>query len=485
MNEIKRYDQELATTLEHLPMPSEDIAWEAMLQLLNKEEDEPVIVPFYRRWGCLLIGLLIGFLIAGGGYWYIQHSPSLKASDTTGSNSAASKADPNFQNKPDEKISHKPVDTLNKPASANHLVSRGPKVLVTTGAGDILATGKRSVRIPQRWRVRSTGAAAMGSNPSVVDQNSIKMISDPDMRISILDGNTGLNQGEDKMLGSKTGGRERNIAGIDFTDTASTPVQLETEINKSNIASTDSLANKKDSLLKHERTSQENKPDEKQQRNQWSVAAGISIYQPIKINGEPSVPYNFFGRRGTLTDYIPSTYLRLYRNKKWYLHTEFRYGAPQAVKPFEYKKELIDSTPVNYTTANFRLRKTYYHQVPISFHYFVLPQFSIGAGVIYNRFSAALADMDTYKRVGGQTDSLQSSVLVNDKKDSRFSRNHLQWSAEISYNWKRLFAGARYSRDINPFIRYNDINTGVAMEKKMQALNIFIRYELWQSKQKK
>jgi hypothetical protein len=53
---------------------------------------------------------------------------------------------------------------------------------------------------------------------------------------------------------------------------------------------------------------------------------------------------------------------------------------------------------------------------------------------------------------------------------------------QTDYQWKRFSWGLRYLKDIQPYIKYTkpngDINT-----KKNQALELVIRYRLWQSSQ--
>ncbi|MBC7937189.1 MAG: hypothetical protein H7Y86_17735, partial [Rhizobacter sp.] len=223
-------------------------------------------------------------------------------------------------------------------------------------------------------------------------------------------------------------------------------------------------------------------PSEKEKEEKeksWMLAAGLSVFHPLAVDGEPAVPYNRYGRKGGVADYIPAAYFRLYRTKKWFAHIEFRYGAPQSVKPFDYKQEIVDSNQQQLRSV-FQLNKTYYHQVPLSFNYYVLPGLSVGAGVIYNHFVGAVSRQEVY--VVATQDTLLSSTVVRDTEAGKYIKNHFQWSAEAQYQWRRLTLGARYSRDINPYIKYTDVLTGAALEKKAKAFNIFLRYELWRSK---
>ena len=119
------------------------------------------------------------------------------------------------------------------------------------------------------------------------------------------------------------------------------------------------------------------------------------LQQQIPFSGQKSVPYDYYGRKSSLSDYVPSIYLRLEKDKKWFVQTEFRYGAPQSIKDFSYSRQTkLDIANNNLTTTTYRLKKTYYHQLPLSFNYYILPNWSVGAGGIYNRFYGAVTEKE-------------------------------------------------------------------------------------------
>ena len=119
------------------------------------------------------------------------------------------------------------------------------------------------------------------------------------------------------------------------------------------------------------------------------------MHQQLPVDGQKLVPYNSLGRKGTLADYIPSLYFRMYKDKKWFLQSEFRYGAPQNTKEITYKQQKLVDTNSNTTfSTSTKVKKTYYHQLPLSFNYFVLPNLSVGAGFTWNRFSNAVIEKE-------------------------------------------------------------------------------------------
>jgi len=114
-----------------------------------------------------------------------------------------------------------------------------------------------------------------------------------------------------------------------------------------------------------------------------------------------------------------------------------------------------------------------------------LPGLSIGTGITFNKFSTALVQQEVHKtgRIT-QTDTLVSSGLVSQKKpDSNFIKSYLQALFETQYQWKRLSAGVRYSFGLQPYLKFT-LPGGVRRQEKNSSLELFIRYELWQSRRR-
>lgn len=506
MNEIKRYDQALAEHLEHLTMPDEDLAWANMKQMLDEGDDDPVVVPFFRRFGCLLLGLVAALILSIGGWLYYQNNSSpVSASEhsaTPGNKTGDSKTGDSKTggNKTGDTKTGLP-DNNNQAITVDSATGTGSNVVPVsgpTGSTDSSATGSttgttgnkfsgnKNSFVSGRSNIKVSGAATNDGGNAGEEKNRRK--------------NSGIAKGKTKVRimptvpsggDEETGNQPGNTTGTvkQDRDTA----RMRTNVQNGGLAN-DSSGNsnlqknkdsnsvaKKDTVVKKQTTPAPAAKEEKKQKDKyWMVAAGLTVYQPLPLNGQSAVPYNQYGRKGSLTDYIPSAYLRLYRSKKWFIHTEFRYGAPQNVKPFIYKQEIRDSAQMVWRTT-YQLNKTYYHQIPFSFNYYVLPNLSVGAGVIYNRFTGAITDRDIYRRIA-TSDTLVASAIIIDRDNTRFVKNHFQWSAETQYQWKRFFIGVKYSKDINPYIKFNDITTGAPVEKKAEAFNIFLRYELWRSK---
>jgi hypothetical protein len=217
--------------------------------------------------------------------------------------------------------------------------------------------------------------------------------------------------------------------------------------------------------------------------------AGIAMHQLLPLDGQKLTPYNRQGRKGSLADYIPSVYFRMYKNDKWFIQSEFRYGAPQSTKEITYEQINVPDSTQYTTTLSSKLKKTFYHQLPLTFNYFIRPHWSLGAGIVWNKFNSAVYEQELVRRnnVTAQ-DSIISKNIQRERPDfdsaSVFSKNYLQAVIETQYKWKRLSLGARYSFGLQPYLKFT-LPGGTQQHERNQSLQIFLRYELWKSRAKR
>jgi hypothetical protein len=260
-------------------------------------------------------------------------------------------------------------------------------------------------------------------------------------------------------------------------------------LDKKGYQSTDTIKNnkeqKKRESLPQNKLASESKPDSSKSLK-FSFAAGLSLHQQLPINGQKFVPYNLEGRKGTIADYIPSVYVRMYQRKKWFLQSEFRYGAPQYTKEFLYRQE-VDTNLFITTTKSIRLKKTYYNQLPLTFHYYVSKNLSLGSGIMWNKFVGAISSQDVvqHNNITGLDSSSEGTILVSKKNDTGnvFVESWFQAVFEAEYKWKKFSLGARYTIGLQPYIKF-ELPGAAPQEEKNSALDIFIRYELWRSRKK-
>lgn len=210
-------------------------------------------------------------------------------------------------------------------------------------------------------------------------------------------------------------------------------------------------------------------------------SAGLGLHQLVPVAGQKTNPYNSQGRKGSLGDYIPSAYLRLNKDKKWFLQAEFRYGAPQYSRDILFfQQKIIDTGNAVIITNNKTLKKTFYHQLPVSFNYTVLPGLSIGAGVSVNKFTSAIIQQEQYRSgITAPVDSLVSLAINSQKKrDTNFVNIYMQGFFEAQYQWKRLSGGLRYSFGLSSYLKFS-LPGGQQKKESNRSLQLFIRYELW------
>src|SRR6202034_1726650 len=101
---------------------------------------------------------------------------------------------------------------------------------------------------------------------------------------------------------------------------------------------------------------------------------------------------------------------------------------PQYIQEQLYSKR-ISNQPLNYITTTSVLKKVYYNQIPVSFNYVIIPNLSIGIGVIYNNYAGKVSQQDVTKKLYGLAgDSTLSSSISSGKNDSNlvFTKNSFQ-----------------------------------------------------------
>jgi len=173
----------------------------------------------------------------------------------------------------------------------------------------------------------------------------------------------------------------------------------------------------------------------------------------------------------------------MYKDGKWFLQSEFRYGAPQYNREILYSQK-SDSMATSSLITSTKLKKTFYHQVPVSFNYFVLPNWSLGAGFVWNKFNSAVSSQDVIKHIaatGSDTVISLGTIVRNTAADSNFAKSYFQAIFETQYKWKRFSLGARYAFGLQPYLTFT-LPGGTKQKENNKSLQVFLRYELWRSK---
>ena len=386
-----RYEEEIQLKLNYLPLPDENMAWKDMKRRLE-EEDDGRVVPVWLR-GCIVTALL-GLSLFGAGWWFLsldKFSESRKSGNnkteiidklinTTRDQRRPDQLKPfttdTIRQNKTEKIDLTEKSNIVEPPSQNTIDTKKIKenTLVKTNKKD------KDYNIAGREIYRDKTKRKSQTNNGNISTEQVKTLQIKENKKVIA------SKSSEKTIQSKND----SINLLEEKDIASEDISLDKKIGIT-AGKPDSSAKIVDTV-KNKQSEQAllvKKGDDKDstKRRRYSLAAGIAMHQQLPINGQKLTPYNSLGRKASLADYIPSVYLRLYRENKWYLQSEFRYGAPQYNKSFIYdQQERADSFSQSIITQSTTLKKTFYHQLPVTFNYFILPNWSAGAGIICKKF---------------------------------------------------------------------------------------------------
>ncbi len=482
MNDRLRYEDELARQLQDLPLPDEDAAWADMKRRLEEDDDDGVIVPPFT-WGCGGWALLV-IVLLGLGWWIIrpekwfidrkEQKTELQEKTNAVPADSGGTLKKNTDSVANHKISQGPqATTVHKKKNEPNLVN--PETSRELGNTDsLLYDHRRSLDNRKKTDAKKTEVLKKTAGSRLAKNrknNQLKESSLPGQDGSLIE----RKEEKDKP---EIDEQKDILAENDSLSRKNQVLPPDTLQNK--IASKDSTKTIPDTV-----TSKTEKEKQKSPPKKYSFGTGLSLFQQIPIDGQSSVPYNSQGRKFSLSDYIPSVYARWYKENKWFIQTEFRYGAPQYTKQFTYGQKIVSDTQGSRSTITSQnLKKTFYHQLPVSFNYYVLPNLSLGAGFVWNKFYSAVYEQDITDRNNiTQQDSTISKGILQTKRDSSLAKSYFQALFETQYKWKRFSLGARYSFGLQPYIKFSLPGSG-QQEEKNSSLQVFLRYELWRSKNK-
>jgi hypothetical protein len=231
-----------------------------------------------------------------------------------------------------------------------------------------------------------------------------------------------------------------------------------------------------------------------------SFAAGASISLPLNKIGpqanslslypNANLPIDSSGANaaspGKWQDYIPSIYARIYKGEKWFLQAEFKLRTTIDGYDILFSKVVTPRNALEDLITQKTLTKAYYMQVPVTINYSVSKNWSVGTGVVWNKFTKATGvETQSLYHVLRQRDSVLSSKRINiDKSEKSFLPYFLQWRLETQYRWKRFSLGMNYSVALQPFQKFVT-SGGEYKNKSTGSFQLFLRYEIWNSKKGK
>jgi hypothetical protein len=531
MSDRLPYEEQLPQHLRDFPLPDENAAWADMKRRLDEDDDDGAIV-WWRKGCALWAGLLLIAALLITGWWYFSrekndriasgqavndqpitenprknlnldtlsdgsqtpHTGSVPAltsdtldkylhgplTDTISSarkrgaaisklqkqqkqTSSIEKNDPSNEQTSSQIISSKKTsDTASVKRPAKRSKTPAPALSTTTGtetkqppvtsvnnptadsirrfiAGDtLIAKRETTITSPQAWPLDSIRAFVTGDTTSLKRNDSIP-----------------------------TAGQSWPIDSIKAFVTGDT---LTHNTADSTISKTDSLPLQDSSINKTDTTEKE-----------YFLSAGLALTQQLPIAGQKAVPYASQGRDFSLADYIPSVYFRFNKKHRWFIQGEFRYGAPQYTKPITYSIESDTSGTALIARTERSLLKTYYHQLPISFNYYITRNWSLGAGLVWNRFSKSIFEEDQLQRnplSPFDTFHVKETMVSKDPAREGLSRSYFQGLIESQYQWKKFSFGGRYTFGLSPYLRFT-LPGEAERKERNQSLQFFIRYDIW------
>jgi hypothetical protein len=106
--------------------------------------------------------------------------------------------------------------------------------------------------------------------------------------------------------------------------------------------------------------------------------------------------------------------------------------------------------------------------------------------MIGNKFSRAVTIEEV--RQGVTTGSPRDTIISLKKfgvlkADTNFVKSFLQARVETQFRWKKLSLGVNYTFGIQPYLKYM-LPGGIPQQEKNNSFNVFLRYEIWESKEK-
>ncbi len=485
MSELLPYEQQLAGKLANITLPQEDRGWDAMRKLLDEDDDDTVVPPVNKgcRTGAIVL-LVAAFVIAASllVYKIDNNGVAKNPAETKGTrDSVLHVTDDKKHEQSKAQVGSKDAAVITNPIDSTNVIIAGKMQKQPT---TVRRDGKRLINITNANKqaaanVRSeknkihSGQVAIGSKKNIPANNVSKDSLVTPVQIAQSKGDINKPQQAAKPLSSDS---------VLKNNTAKYTADPGAIAGKPAVPASPATA-KKDSSLQRQKKP-ESAADEP---NRIWFSAGLAVQQLIPVDGQKATPYNALGRKGSLGDYIPSAYFRVHQKKK-FLQIEFKYGAPQYTKDISFEKKVIsfDSiTQVSVSNVN-HLRKTYYHQLPVSLHFDVFNNFSVGAGFVWNKFQSAVVEQKIQHAIGSViTDTgFVPGKIINVKSDSSFAKSYFQFMFESQYTFRHFSIGARYAWGLQPYLTFTSPVTGQIQKERNASLNIFLRYELWRLRKK-
>ncbi len=220
----------------------------------------------------------------------------------------------------------------------------------------------------------------------------------------------------------------------------------------------------------------------KKKANRFTWSAGIGLQQQIPLGKQKLIAYGFNGHNNIINDYVPSVYLQFENPGKWFAQLEYDYASPRLVGGFAYsRKTTMNNFSGELSTTSLQLKKTFYHETSLSFNYYIMPHWSVGVGGMWRQLYKAISEQrSSLKNIQDQSEEITSKIIPAGYKDSFLYRSNTNLMLQTNYEWRRMSFGLRWSADLQPYIKYT-MPSGEIADRKSWALEFLLRIRLLRS----
>ncbi len=479
MSKKTSFEEALRQKMNELPLPDENESWQKMKALLNEKEKRRSFF-FFRNEKIVGAALLLCILLAG--IILITGSEKKSVNIATHQDVTTGKASKNayfnqIKRETNSEKTSKIKDTTK--AHSNTALS----AIISS-----YATSENASKSNTHLSVKNNTATIKSQNEVAEKQAFTKQlnIAQTNKQRAWQDDTYASQNGDIKtQLKSTTSQKNQTNFSIDsslsLTETnnslspsVSDDSNQNTTVVISNIQKADSTSNNNAAAKAMIRA---------KRHNSYFIDAGIGIKQQLPVGNQTLTFYNYNGNKGWLGDYIPSLYIKLEKEQRWFLQGEFHYAAPRLVSKVAYwQKTTADYGHGSTTMDKYYLQKTWYNEIPVSFNLYLRPSLSIGAGIMYNRLRGASAKRETsvYDVVSGHSVYDESVLPWKSFTDSFLYKTNASLLLQTDYEKEKWTFGLRYLHDMQPFLTYT-LPDGAKKDKQNTSLELLIRYRLYRS----
>jgi hypothetical protein len=456
-----------------LPSPHEDESWQKMKMLLDSN-DKPLPLAFLKTYKALVILVLV--LLTG--IWLMMRTGNtVKEKPVAASEKTAIPQQKSLQDNT-SKTAHK-NSTLKRNSAADNISKQGNNK--RSHSHQIPSIASNSKRVLKQKTLLSTGEEVHPRQvESVLKDNRNKQnnISFSNRTIKTKAGTGGIKnsitatQNNRTTLSQPLSPSSKNSEVNDSLSNIRTDEQNGLTVHQPDTATLKEHIEIKEPAAVQKTSRRRNK--------KYFISAGVAVQQQVPVAGQKAVSYGYNGIKSTFSDYIPSMDVRFERELQWFLQGEFNYAAPQLIKEFSYKRQTQADSAGTITTATSRLKKTFFDEIPLSFNYYIHNNWSAGMGGVYSLFRGAVSEKEIMTNNMLTQTVVKQIVPIAGYTDSFLYKSHVYLLLQTDFSWRRLSAGLRYTKDIQPYIKYT-LPDGTITDEKNWSLKFFLRFRLIKS----